>query len=185
MEQTVIQLKTEKELKIFMDPLRQRLLRTMEITAEPLTAKKLADKMEITPSAAKHHLTQLESIGIVEKDHTEQIHGITAQFYRAADVEVRIGMETPVHYREKVLLAENLVMNVFSGFTKRVMEQDIPIEQPPFRGDLTTGVLHLTQAQADELYEMVKRFTAANARPGNETLPIEYALIAYQVEVDS
>jgi len=185
MEQTVVQLKTEKELKIFMDPLRQRLLRTMEIAAKPLTAKKLADKMEITPSAAKHHLTQLESIGVVEKDHTEQIHGITAQFYRAADVEVRIGMETPVHRREKVLLAENLVMNVFSGFVKRVMEQDTPAEQPPFLGDLSTGVLHLTQAQADELYATIKRFTAENARAKGDTLPIEYALVAYRTEVDS
>jgi DNA-binding transcriptional ArsR family regulator len=185
MEQPVIQLRTEKELKIFMDPLRQRMLRAMEINAQPLTAKKLADKMEITPSAAKHHLTQLESIGVVEKDHTEQVHGITAQFYRAANVEVRIGMETPVHRREKVLLAENLVMNVFSGFVKRVMEQDAPVEQPPFLGDMTTGVLHLTQAQADELYETIKRFTAENALPGSDTVPIEYALIAYRAEVDS
>jgi predicted ArsR family transcriptional regulator len=156
----------------------------MEIVAQPLTAKRLADKVGITPSAAKHHLMQLESIGIVEKDHTEQIHGITAQFYRPTDAEVRIGMETPVHRREKALLAENLVINVFSGFEKRVMELDATVEQPPFLGDLTTGVLHLTQAQADELYETIRRFTAEHARPGKDTLAFEYALIAYKTEVD-
>ena len=176
MERRIKKLKTEKELKIFMDPLRQRMLRTMEILSVPVTPKKLADVMAITPSSAKHHLTQLESIGLVAVDHTEQIHGITATFYKTLPMEVHIGLDESEYADERGIIAENLLMSVYAGFRGKIKGRNA---QPPFRGEMLTGVIHLTQEQADKLHDMIRRFIRENETPSAGTIPFEYALILY------
>lgn len=122
MEPKVIKLTTEKELKIFMDPVRQRLLRTMRILGKPMTTKGLADELGMTPASAKHHLAQLEQIGLIEFDHSEVIHGITARYYRLADVDVSLGMDQNAYLEECEVIAENQVMSVLRSFTERTRE---------------------------------------------------------------
>ncbi len=173
----IIRLSGERELKIFMDPLRQRLLRTMELIAKPVTPKRLADVMGITPSAAKHHLVRLQSIGLVDVHHTEQIHGITAAYYALLPVTVSIGLDADDHARERALIAENLVMSVYKNFQEKLGHERPEVE--PFRGDLVTGVAHLTQAQADALHAAITGYIEENAASRAGTMPFEYALILY------
>ena len=56
MKQEILELRDEESLKIYMDPLRQRIVLTMCSLNRPGTAKNLADIMSISPSSAKHHL---------------------------------------------------------------------------------------------------------------------------------
>ena len=84
----VISLVTEKELRTYMHPLRQKIRRLLELHPEGLTAKQVADSLSIAPSSAGHHLAALESIGLVGLDRTEQIHGFTAKFYKAAPLSL-------------------------------------------------------------------------------------------------
>ena len=156
MERKVIKLTTEKELKIFMDPVRQRVLRTMEILGKPVTAKGLADEMHMTPASAKYHLTQLESIGLVVPDHTRIIHGITAQYYRTADAEIRLGMDKSEYRTECGGIADG--------------NSSVP-------GDCYTGVIHLTEQQFLHLRETVMHFIRENQSPSDNTIPYEFALI--------
>ncbi len=69
LDKPIVKLATEKELRIFMFPLRQKILRTMHLLGEPTTAKHIADTLGISPSSARHHLIRLQEIGLVEHDH--------------------------------------------------------------------------------------------------------------------
>lgn len=173
MERKIIILRTEKELKVFMDPMRQRLLRIMEIAGAPLTAKNIADRMKMTAPSAKHHLTQLESIGLVEPDHTEIIHGITAQYYRIADVEIRLGVDESEFKTEKELITENLVMSVFRNFIHNLhTTSDITTV-----GDIHTGVVHLTEEQYHDIHNQIMRFSQENRKSSAKTTPYEFAVL--------
>ena len=182
MERAVIQLTTQKELKIFMDPLRQRLLRTLSAMGEPATAKQLADRLGITPSSAKHHLTQLEHIGVVAFHHTQQIRGIIASYYQLSPVTVRLGLETSSYADQRQMMAESLLMGVFQGF-QQYMEDFRQLEHPPEKcpAELTTGVVHLSAADALALREVIQNFVESRETAGQDTIPFEYALMAYPV----
>ena len=178
----IITLSSEADLRIFMEPLRQRILRTMNILGLPVTAKRLADTLDITPSSAKHHLLKLVSIGLIAQHHTEQIHGITAVFYALVPATVSIGMSKTDHQPERNVVAQNLIASVFDGFTKTMPEgYDNPATEA-FWGDLMTGVVHLTQDQAKTLYDTIRRFTDENSIRKVDTHPFEYALILYNIE---
>lgn len=171
-----IKLTSEKELKIFMDPIRQRVLRFMEITRTPMTSKRIADKLSMTPASAKHHLTQLESIGLVELDHTEVIHGITAKYYRVVEADIKLGMGENEYLTEQIIIAENQVMSVFKNFTQSAISHK-PNEQSTIHGDCNTCVVHLTEQQYQELREYVQNFFKNNQVPSQGTSAYEVALV--------
>src|SRR5690554_636852 len=91
MNDDFIYLSSEKQLRIFMLPLRQKILKTMFLNGRPMTAKQISDQLSITPSSAKHHLLKLQEISLVTPDHQELINGITARYYRTTGKHVSIG----------------------------------------------------------------------------------------------
>jgi len=178
MDTPVIRLTTERELKIFMDPVRQRVLRTMEILGRPVTAKGLADAMGMTPASAKYHLGQLESIGLAALDHTELIHGITARYYRATRAEVRLGAERSEFRAEAEIIAENQVNAVFRAFLARAAaagEGDVS-------GDCHTGVVRLTEEQLRALREKILSFIRESQTGPADAAPYEFALVYCRAE---
>lgn len=58
-----------------MHPKRQQVLHELRVQG-PMTAKMLSDALEMPPSA-KHHVSRLMELQVVEVDHTALIHGIT------------------------------------------------------------------------------------------------------------
>lgn len=177
MDRTTVCLKTERELKIFMDPLRQRLLRTMEILGVPTTPKHLADLMKITPSAAKHHITRLASIGLVGEDHTENIHGIRAVFYKALPVDVSLGMREQEFAEERSAVMENQVAGIFARLKTNLLDYAAGGCEGPQPGDCGTGVLHLTKKDLSELQGWIGNYLAEHAAPAEGTEPYECAII--------
>ena len=91
----VLTIKTEKDLRTYMQPLRQKILFELGLRPAGMTAKQLADTLHIAPSSAGHHLGKLADLGLVELARTENIHGITAKFYRATDVTVDVYKRQP------------------------------------------------------------------------------------------
>lgn len=179
MERKELYLTGEKELKIFMHPLRQRLLRLLSLEG-PATPKSLADRLEITPSSAKHHLARLESLGLVAPHHTQLIRGITATYYQSCPVTVRLGLEREEGIDQRQLLAENLLMEVYRGFrdyTEAHRDGAGDHRQPA--AELMTGVAHLTPQDAQRLYEGIRAFVELHDQPGEDTVPYEYGLVAY------
>lgn len=51
-----ITLSTKKELEIYMNPVRQKLLRLLGRSKIPMTPKQLSEKLEISPSSVQHHI---------------------------------------------------------------------------------------------------------------------------------
>lgn len=91
-----VELETEKEMRIYMHPLRQRILDLLARNPNGMSAKKVADALQIAPSSAGHHLRALQDICLVEEIRTEKIHGFEAKIYGDTHASVHItpkGME--------------------------------------------------------------------------------------------
>lgn len=192
----MICLTTERELRIFMDPLRQRILECMEIAGVPMTAKKLADTLGIAPSSAKHHLNRLESIGVVLEDHKETIHGIVATFYRMTDKNVGLDSEHQGLWEEKRLIMENQCRMVQNGFFNAMCRQDETLRQlskaeravwqdeNALGTRFEAGVVHLTPAQLQQVNELIQKWTAIGHTSADDTIPVRYCFISYEAEAD-
>jgi predicted ArsR family transcriptional regulator len=184
----VVKLETEHELRVYMLPLRQRIMRLLHLEGHSVTSKHVADKLEISPSSARHHLNLLMEIGLVEHDHYEHINGIKANYLRPTRATVSIGD----HYddglkQEQTVLVEGLYSSIFANF-KATMEQRLadPLKaERGFPGDLFSAIAHLTQPQAEEFYQLVRTFLEDHALPQNpKDTPWECAFLFYNTSLD-
>jgi DNA-binding CsgD family transcriptional regulator len=185
-EKPTIRLETEKQLRIFSLPLRQKILRTMRMIGKPVTSKDIADRLKIAPSSARHHLNRLKEIGLVEHHHYKTINGIKADFLIASDVNVSIGTDiSDAHTAERetasqVMLAE--ISNRFMGTLSARREKASNTPQR-FFGDLMGGIAHLSTQDAEKLYHMVRDFLDAHTLPKtSDETPWEYAFLLYEAE---
>ena len=168
-----ITLTTTEQLKIFMQPTRQKILQILSVQG-PMTPKMVADELEITSSSAKHHILKLVELGIVERDHQQLIHGITATYYRRTQATVSLG---GVEGEERELIAQNLMKEVQDGFFKKA--KDFDQDSGHFSGDVKTGVLHLSQDEADRLNEIIDSFIEDHQEKVGKTVPFVYSLVLY------
>ncbi len=183
-----IKLSTKKELKIYMNPVRQNLLRLLERSKLPMTPKQLSQKLDISPSSVQHHIKKLESLGVITLDHTEVINGITARYYCPTYVNVRIGLDHPDDTQlQKEVLVQEQIARTYEGFLtqkKKFIEQfnNEDLESRWDLGDIMTGVVHLSPGEGEELLKLIKDFLDAHAVPSAEKSPWEYAFILYNAE---
>ena len=90
-----VDLNTREKQNAFMNPARQDILRLLQLAGRPMTPKELSDKMGISASSVTFHIKKLVDLGVVALDHTENIRGITARYYKALNVAVRLGLLAP------------------------------------------------------------------------------------------
>ncbi|MGE0074372.1 MAG: helix-turn-helix domain-containing protein [Sphaerochaetaceae bacterium] len=181
----IVRLDSETQLRIYMLPLRQKILRTMRILGTPVTAKRIADMLSLSPSSARHHLLRLREIGLVEHDHFEMVNGIRAEYLRAADVNVSIGTNTIDALSED---REALTAAMLAGVSQRFQEslgtqRELGTVDPSvFHGDFLGGIAHLSQEDAQKVYHLVREFldTHSTKRSDSDTA-WEFALIMYEV----
>ena len=176
-------LSDEKDVSIFMHPLRQRMLEKMMILAEPVTSKRLADELGIAPSSARHHMLKLESIGVVEKDHQELIHGILATYYRMTDKCISLNVcNTGLWDPTRLLLEEN-ARQVREGALKMMKDwQESPSQDWDDAWGLleTNGVIHLTRQEALELRNLMGDYLHKHSQPRPGKAPIRFDVISYR-----
>jgi predicted transcriptional regulator len=189
-----VKLTTKKELEIYMNPVRQQLLRELELSKVPMTPKMLADKLNISASGTQHHIKKLLLLGVIELDHTELINGITASFYKPTYVVVQIGMElndNSIYLREALM--QEKIFQIFKGFvakkerllkndTWKDMDADTELTKLQKWGDTLTGVLHLTDEESAELMKIIMEYIQSHSKPSKERTPYEYALILYNAK---
>lgn len=183
-----IKISTKKELEIYMNPMRQNLLRLLERSKLPMTPKQLSQKLDISPSSVQHHIKKLESLGVITLDHTEVINGITARYYCPTYVNVRIGLDHPDDTQlQKEVLVQEQIARTYEGFLtqkKKFIElfNNEDLESRWDLGDIMTGVVHLSPGEGEELLTLIKDFLDAHAVPSAEKSPWEYAFILYNAE---
>ncbi len=173
----------KKELDIYVNPQRQNILRHMQIVGVPMSAKQIADQVGISASSVQHHIRLLCELGIVEQSHTEQIHGITATYFRVLPRTVRIGsLVADDCSNQRVAIMQANLNRVFTGFLsycEKTNEERIGAQQ---FGDMLSGISHLRESEAKELYSLITDFLQAHETAAEHTNAWEYALIAYPIE---
>lgn len=157
-----------KQLEIYMHPKRQQILHELSVQGGPMTAKMLSDALGMTPSSAKHHVARLVELQVVEVDHTELIHGITATYYRKRLVTVSFSSLA----EEKRKLASDVVTKqIHDDFYKKA--QSFTDENGHFQADqLSGGVVHLSKSEADELYKLIRAFIDEKEKKEDGTEPL-------------
>lgn len=179
MNKQIISLSKLEDLKVFMSPVRQKLLRCMKVNGHPMTTKAVADALDISPSSAKHHITKLENLGIVELSHTELINGIKARYYKPAEVFVNIGSQLEDDLSsERRIIVQNLINSTLEGL-QSVRELDVPQDELQNLGDFVHGVVHLTPEDSKKLFKMMQDFIDTHETKSEGTEPWEYALVFY------
>lgn len=183
MDTQPIILSTKEQLKTYMSPVRQNILRTMSLKGWPMTPKEISDIMEISPSSIQHHIKKLEELGVVELDHEELIRGITARYYRTTEREISIIPENCGQYLgERKALFYNQINQVMNGYFDNM---DLEIQSEDINEHwknnvLANGVLHVTPKEQEELLALIRKFFNEHTNPGEGTKPWEFALIAYK-----
>lgn len=182
----IIDITTRKQLDTYMNPQRQRLLKCMDLKAEPMTPKQISDILKISPSSVTYHLKKLEELGVVELHHTEQIHGICAKFYHRVPTTINLGAGQEGDLKaEKEVLCDYMMNDIYKGFKKymnKIEEAKTP-EQPV--GDMKTGILYLTEEEAVEVRKKINEFFDSHSTAREGTISWETSLIAYpRKEVD-
>lgn len=173
-------LSSKKELDIYVNPQRQKLLRYMRIAGIPMTPKQLSDKMGISASAIQHHIKKLLELGVVELSHTERIRGITASYYYVPPKTISMGgMISDENNELRVALMQNSIADVFSGFTDYVQKGTLELAIDEQHGDLLSGVIRVTPEQAKNLYSLIRAFLNEHEQKEQEGTPWEYALLFY------
>lgn len=174
-----ITLKTQEEMNIYMNPQRQRLLKTLDILAIPVTPKQLSAYLGISASAVTYHLKKLETLGVVEIERTELIRGITAKYYKRVPVMVNLGsgkeddLET-----ERIMLSDYYMNETWKGFknyVRHIGEQN----DERVTGDAMNSILYVTQAEAKQIKALIMEFYASHMEPAPDTVAWETAIIAF------
>ncbi|WP_312810902.1 helix-turn-helix domain-containing protein [Sedimentibacter sp.] len=183
-----IVLKTDKDLKILMSPVRQKIIRVMRNEGKPVTAKFVADKLEISPSSAQHHIKKLEQVGIIEFDHNEIINGITARYLRITEKTVSIGQDINDDLTaERDILARNVLSTVYNSYKKLIDENRHLLSEEYKKGnkfaDQLTGIVHLSTEEANELFDIIDDFLKKHSKASENSHPYEYALVAYRADL--
>lgn len=180
-----IVLQTKKDLDIFMNPTRQKILRLFLLTKEPMTAKALSRELGVSASSAQYHIKLLETLGLLKVHHTAIINGITATYYADGDATVHIGMGEDALTSEREALALQMLQDVWSGFieTTRKWRSLLPSGQWSAHGEVLSGVAHLTPGEWEQLQSLLLEFVRSHEQPREGTTPWEYALLAYDTEL--
>lgn len=182
MPQASLDITTREQLDIYMNPQRQRLLREMQVMARPATCKQLADAMGISASSVTHHMKKLETLGLVELDHTELIRGITAKYWRfiPTAVNVRAGARDDLQ-EEKAFLVDYLHQRTYDALRSYIASHEIEREQKLglTHGDLRDGFVYLTEKEASELQDQIASFLEAHESPKEGAVPWEFSLMFF------
>lgn len=178
-----ITITTRKQLDIYMNPQRQRLLKCMDIKGEPMTPKQISNILEISPSSVTFHLKKLEELGLVELDHTEMIKGICAKYYKRVRARVNLngGIQDDLK-EEREVLADYMMNETWNGFKSYMHSLHLKEDSQPVTADTRISILYMTEEEARELKDIIMKFEEKYNKPKEGALPWEVAFLAYPKE---
>ena len=188
--ENMIVLSSEKELKVLMSPIRQRIIRQMSREGKPVTSKYIADKLNISPSSAQHHIKQLQEIGIIEFEHSEVINGITARYLKLSEKNISIGTNINDDLNlERDVLAKNMLSEMYTDYQNVMNSMRSVITEDYYKEnrvlDFVTGAIHLSQEDANKLFNIIDEFIKKHSKASDNTHPFEFALIAYRADLET
>ncbi|MED4940771.1 helix-turn-helix domain-containing protein [Heyndrickxia coagulans] len=104
------------QLKALSDPFKVKIL--WEIDEVSKTGKMLADQLHLSPSKVRYHLTELEKVGLVKIDRTEEKNGIVQKFYRSVAKNISLEKITPYINKSNPSLGAGLKESMMISLNK-------------------------------------------------------------------
>jgi len=83
LKENLLVLETDEDIKMVFDPFRRKIVEIYINSEKSLTAKQVAVKLEEAPAKVNYHIKKLVDYGTLYLDHTENINGIIAKFYKS------------------------------------------------------------------------------------------------------
>lgn len=108
-------LKTIKEIRVFNDPYRKEILKTLSLLSRPATAKEVAVEMNESPSKINYHMGILLKYGFIDLHHTKNINGITAKYYNLAMDVVKVQMDNPKNKDTALSAVQEMISSTFDN----------------------------------------------------------------------
>lgn len=154
-----------EEVKALSDPYRYRILNCLYEMKEPATVKQLADKLGEVPAKVHYHIKKLEKHDIVMLDHTEEIKGIIAKFYKPTAQHFEIKCSSDLDKSAKALMlgeTQRMISEMYENsreiFIKQFEKNSELKQEDKIRGIVSADELYLTEEQAAEFQLYLQRF---------------------------
>ena len=179
MEDT-IDLVEKKQFRIMLNPVRQEMVHLLRLVARPLSANRVAERMQLSPSAAHAHLNKLVKMGLVSAQEGTRRDGSKTTYYQMRNVKLRLCLGRKDAFQgEREALAANLVDSTFRSMLENVHRYDE--KTVPDHSVLLFGALHLDTAQRTELSQLMEHYLEEHGvlRPEAEE-HWEYVVLAYR-----
>jgi DNA-binding transcriptional ArsR family regulator len=151
-----------EQLKVISDPLRIKIL--WEILDESKTGKILSDALEVPAPKIHYHLKELERVGLITVERTEEKNGIIQKFYRPVAQSFSISEILP-DQRKAVkdelsdALKENILVSLekTKSMIRKLDPEVLAYTDTPFK----FGYRHvkLSPDQVNQLHEKAKEIS--------------------------
>ncbi|MEQ2454988.1 ArsR/SmtB family transcription factor [Flavonifractor hominis] len=175
-----VDLTERKQFRVLLNPVRQEIVHLLRRVGRPMTVKRIAERMHLSPMATQGHLKKLEDMGIVIAQEHPTRSGGKVICYQMSDLEVRFCLGRKDAFQgEREALAASLVDGAFRGLLDSV-HQCSEAELEDYR-KLQFGALHLPPQERRELAALVEDYLSRHSTPGTEEDEHwEYVLLAYR-----
>ena len=176
----IIELEEKRQFRVILNPVRQEMIHLLRLVARPMSANRVAKRMQLSPSAAHAHLNKLVKMGLVSAREGTRPDGSKTTYYQMRDVQIRLCLGRKDAFQgEREALAANLVDGTFRGVLDNVYRYDE--QNLPDYGVLRFGALHLDTDQRLELRQLVERYLEEHGTPRAEAEEHwEYVVLAYR-----
>lgn len=175
-----IDLVEKKQFRVILNPVRQEMVHLLRLVARPLSANEVAERMQLSPSAAHSHLNKLVKMGLVAVREGTRRDGSKTAFYQMRPVKLQLHLGRKDAFQgEREALAANLVDSAFRTMLDNIYRCEE--EQVPNYSLFRFGALHLDTEQRREMMELVERYLEEHGalRPEAEE-HWEYVVLAYR-----
>lgn len=153
-----------KEIRAISDPYRMEILTKLTLNKVPATSKEIATLMGEPPSKINYHMKVLEQYKFIELDHTENINGIIAKYYKKIVGEITIETESAPEESGKNKAVYDMVKSTFNkardnyikGLSDSLDKEGL--ERAQDMDSLRSMSIYLTPAELAELHELFDKF---------------------------
>ena len=178
----ILELTDKKQFRILLHPVRQEMIHLLRLWGKPMTARSVAERLQLSPMAAQGHLKKLSSLGLLREEERMVQEGHKATFYTLEDMEIRLCLGKKDFFQgDREALAANLVDGTFRRLMNISHKYDVAEMEE--HGALLFGALHLPSQQRKELMDMITTYLQTHGVPEQEDAEHwEYVLMAFRGE---
>ena len=173
-------------LRAVSDPLRVQIV---ELLAEDLTVKQVAEKLGLAPSKLYYHFTTLEKLGLIEVAETRMVSNMVEKVYRSSADLVDVDPALFKFAKEGSNESMNMVINstidatrddIIRSLQARQFQLEQGVEEQPRRFIINRLISRISEERVgefqDRLVQLLQEFESENDTSARKTDLQPYAL---------